>query len=277
MERKITKFCEKLVNILIQNLPTLEKLTLSGLDVAFGPKQVLYHLCLAAALHTTLIGINGIGNVLEYVVALCSKKGWKRLELMEKMKKAMSYAEWEALARDYDEIQNNIAWRLQDESPLYDASVIQKRTDDLVDMIKKGDVFNLMFRLRGALARDQFGMQHEGLYSQALSGTKLIVEKYHGTVVKALNFVCDSPISDDEVPTDAKLAFFNETRHAYGRTALLLSGGAYLGFYSIGVMKALLHAGLLPRVISGSSAGSLVAGMIKCIYTCISVKIWMFR
>ena len=31
-------------------------------------------------------------------------------------------------------------------------------------------------------------------------------------------------IVDEEIPTDAKLAFFNETRHAYGRTALLLSG-----------------------------------------------------
>ena len=67
---------------------------------------------------------------------------------------------------------------------------------------------------------------------------------------------------DEEIPTDAKLAFFNETRHAYGRTALLLSGGAYLGFYHIGVVKALFLEGLLPRVISGASAGSLVAAMV---------------
>ena len=29
------------------------------------------------------------------------------------------------------------------------------------------------------------------------------------------------------------MAFFNETRHAYGRTALLLSGGAFLGMLHI--------------------------------------------
>jgi hypothetical protein len=34
-----------------------------------------------------------------------------------------------------------------------------------------------------------------------------------------------------------KLAFFNETRHAYGRTALMLSGGAALGFYHIGLIR----------------------------------------
>ncbi|RYH18194.1 hypothetical protein EON65_27525 [archaeon] len=47
------------------------------------------------------------------------------------------------------------------------------------------------------------------------------MERYHETMAAALNFICDSPISDEEIPTDAKLAFFNETRHAYGRTALL--------------------------------------------------------
>ena len=39
--------------------------------------------------------------------------------------------------------------------------------------------------------------------------------------------VCTCKIQDEEIPTDAKLAFFNETRHAYGRSALLLSGIAY--------------------------------------------------
>lgn len=65
-----------------------------------------------------------------------------------------------------------------------------------------------------------------------------------------------------QIPTDAKLAFFNETRHSYGRSALLLSGGAALGFYHVGVVLELLDQGLLPRVISGASAGSLIAAVI---------------
>jgi predicted acylesterase/phospholipase RssA len=35
-----------------------------------------------------------------------------------------------------------------------------------------------------------------------------------------------------------------------------------MGFYHVGVVKALLTEGLLPRVISGASAGSLMAAMI---------------
>ena len=49
---------------------------------------------------------------------------------------------------------------------------------------------------------------------------------YLQVVVKALNFVCDVNPHIDHIGADTKLAFFNETRHSYGRTALLLSGGA---------------------------------------------------
>ena len=58
------------------------------------------------------------------------------------------------------------------------------------------------------------------------------------------------------------IAILNETRHAYGRSALLLSGGASRGVYHLGVMKGLVEANTLPRVISGSSAGSLIAGLM---------------
>ena len=42
----------------------------------------------------------------------------------------------------------------------------------------------------------------------------------------------------------------------------MLSGGAALGFYHVGVVKALLNNGLLPRVLSGASAGSIVCAMV---------------
>ena len=42
------------------------------------------------------------------------------------------------------------------------------------------------------------------------------------------------------------------------------SGGAALGFYHAGVVKALMDNNLMPRVIGGSSAGSIVCAMIGC-------------
>ena len=40
---------------------------------------------------------------------------------------------------------------------MFDCSVLKKRIDDTAEMVRQGDVFRLMFRLRGGLARDQYG------------------------------------------------------------------------------------------------------------------------
>ena len=58
-----------------------------------------------------------------------------------------------------------------------------------------------------------------------------------------------------------KLEFFAETRHAYGRTALMLSGGANFGKFHVGLLKALHEQDLMPRIICGSSIGSVVAAI----------------
>ena len=50
-------------------------------------------------------------------------------------------------------------------------------------------------------------------------------------------------------------------RQAFGRTALLFSGGATFGMNHIGVLKALYEAKLIPRIISGASAGSIVCAV----------------
>ncbi|CAF3778623.1 unnamed protein product [Rotaria socialis] len=48
----------------------------------------------------------------------------------------------------------------------------------------------------------------------------------------------------------------------YGATALCLSGGAGIGHYHWGVVKALLSSGYLPKVISGTSSGAVVAAVV---------------
>ena len=61
---------------------------------------------------------------------------------------------------------------------------------------------------------------------------------------------------------DDKLTFLNEARHAHGRTALMLSGGAAMGLNHLGVVKSLLQQGLLPKIVCGTSAGALVASIV---------------
>ena len=53
-----------------------------------------------------------------------------------------------------------------------------------------------------------------------------------------------------------------QTRQSFGRSALLLSGGGTFGMKHIGVVKGLWDARLLPRIISGASAGSIVCAVL---------------
>ena len=69
--------------------------------------------------------------------------------------------------------------------------------------------------------------------------------------------------SGDVVMTDqAKLDLLHDTRQAFGRTALILQGGAIFGLCHIGVVKALHLRGLLPRIIGGTATGALIAALV---------------
>uniref|UniRef100_A0A7S4J505 Uncharacterized protein n=1 Tax=Odontella aurita TaxID=265563 RepID=A0A7S4J505_9STRA len=56
--------------------------------------------------------------------------------------------------------------------------------------------------------------------------------------------------------------FLKRARAAYGRTALCLSGGAMMGNYHFGHVRALIEEDALPHIISGTSAGSVVGAML---------------
>jgi hypothetical protein len=58
------------------------------------------------------------------------------------------------------------------------------------------------------------------------------------------------------------IAFLKRARAAYGRTALCLSGGAMMGLYHFGHLQGLMETDCLPNIISGTSAGAVVAAII---------------
>ncbi len=51
--------------------------------------------------------------------------------------------------------------------------------------------------------------------------------------------------------TDKKISFLKNIKHALGKTALCLSGGASFGLYHVGVIKTLYLQNMLPRIITG--------------------------
>jgi len=85
---------------------------------------------------------------------------------------------------------------------------------------------------------------------KATAGGPAINERHSATTLPTLHH------------RDQILAFLKRARAAYGRTSLCLSGGAMMGLYHFGVIRALLDNKLLPHIISGTSAGSVVSAIL---------------
>ena len=43
-------------------------------------------------------------------------------------------------------------------------------------VMHESDIFEMMFELRGGIGRNRFGLLHEGLFSKAMAGSKVLVE-----------------------------------------------------------------------------------------------------
>ena len=87
-----------------------------------------------------------------------------------------------------------------------------------------------------------------------------VINDYLDEVSASLNLLCKSNVK--QLPPMRKRRFLKRAARSFGRSALLLSGGASLGLFHIGVIDELETQGLLPRVVTGSSAGSIMAGIL---------------
>ncbi|KAJ3354530.1 hypothetical protein GGF32_002476 [Allomyces javanicus] len=179
---------------------------------------------------------------------------------------ATSYEQWSAAATTLDQLDGRDEWKRDPVSDLYDYKLLQERLTGLQEARESNDLPQLILLLRTSLSRNLGGMGNPILYGFCKSGTKHLIEAYNREVVKCLDIICsarDGPMALDD---RARMEFFLNTRQSFGRTALLLSGGATLALHHIGVVKALHEARLLPRIISGASGGSIIASFV-CTHT----------
>ena len=117
----------------------------------------------------------------------------------------------------------------------------------------------MMFGLRADILRNLGNMSDIGRkLHEPLWGVPRVVREYIDETREQLRLIA----REHDVSVTEKLAFLQETRHCFGRTALLLTGGGTLGTFHVGVARALSSRGCLPRVLVGSSGGSIVAAIV---------------
>ncbi|KAF2031240.1 patatin-domain-containing protein [Setomelanomma holmii] len=189
----------------------------------------------------------------------------RKAVLYLRMKEADTYDEWRAAAVELDALEGNDPWKEEDASPEYDAALVAARLKEWDDARLSCDVQTILHLLRTRLSRDFGGIGDRQLYRYSHIGTKKLIERYLDEVVEAVATLLDvSDKQGDQCPLPLRkiLQQIKFVRATFGRSAVLLSGGGTFGMNHIGVVKALWDAKVLPRIVSGASAGSIVAAVL---------------
>lgn len=185
--------------------------------------------------------------------------------MLESLKEAKLFEEWEASAIALDEVLNYDLWRAVPESKHYDYRLIYERLEAIIDAREDDDVMGLIALLRSGLVRNLGNITSHHLFSRAYGGTKRVIDDYITSVALAVGYVASFPtIADNQggLSHQGKLDVLHDTRQAFGRSALVLQGGSIFGLCHIGVVKALHLRGLLPRIIVGTATGALIAALV---------------
>ncbi|POW02351.1 hypothetical protein PSHT_12133 [Puccinia striiformis] len=175
------------------------------------------------------VSVRQIVTVIEAIVSCRAPRG----QLRRKLSIAESYFEWKQSATELDELLGYEAWKKHSSNAYYDSSSVRK--------------------VLISLERSRLEDDAEGVKEVLEVCTKTLIENYVDEVEKSIIYIRETP----HISAQEKTVFFRRTAKNLGTSALCLSGGDHLG-----VIKALVDARLLPTVITGASAGSLVAALL---------------
>ena len=176
--------------------------------------------------------------------------------------------DWLESADELDELDGNDEWKADPHSDEYDCETVKARLASLEQALTSDDIDAIAYTLRTSFDRNPGNIMNPRLYTHARIGTKDIIDQYVTTATELVSrFLHLTDNASRGLQESLQILDQLEcARRSFGRTALLLSGGATFGMHHIGVAKALWETRLLPQVISGSSAGGIV-GAVLCAST----------
>jgi len=182
-------------------------------------------------------------------------------KLQQAMDSAETYEEWKLAAIAHDAKTGADRWRFVESTRHYDHQSIRSRLDQLREFREQHDNRGLLFSLNEGIHGNLGGMGRSVLYEKTRFGTKQLIVDYIEEICEALDHLASPDV--DEISFEEKLDFFRRAAHCFGHSAFMMSGSGSLLYFHVGVVKALLGQGLLPRVMSGSSGGSFVGALLS--------------
>ncbi|KAH7329032.1 hypothetical protein B0I35DRAFT_345793 [Stachybotrys elegans] len=190
---------------------------------------------------------------------------------LELLRNAESFEEWEEAALHLDNLLGLDLWRNNPTSKYYDWRLITERLNSLSIAREENNFQQLVNLLRSGLVRNLGNITSPRLYNRSFAGTKHLIEEYIVQVAESVEDISALPVTSGSsfhgnggaLTNQMKLDFIHDTRQAFGRTTLVLQGGAIFGLCHLGVIKALFLRGLLPRIITGTATGALIAALVS--------------
>ena len=120
--------------------------------------------------------LSEVKHLVSWIVSRFSSRSRLIRQLENQQEDANCLDDWMDLAERIDNVQGNDVWRSDPNCQLYERERISARIDEFVHLMRRRDIFELMFVLRGGIGRNKFGLLHEGLFSKAMAGSKVLVE-----------------------------------------------------------------------------------------------------
>lgn len=183
----------------------------------------------------------------------------KLRRLQKQLDDAADYATWCEVAAAIDALTGAEDWRKDDEADFFHAESLRRDLDHMRWLRGAGDAAALAEVVHASMHRNLVDLLASDGYSVALGGPKHLARAYLDETENTLRWLA----SDEAVlPLEQKRSVFDQVHHTWGRSALMLSGGATFGFMHLGVCKALHRHRLLPDVVSGASTGAMIAAGI---------------
>ncbi|KAG5974294.1 hypothetical protein E4U55_008236 [Claviceps digitariae] len=189
---------------------------------------------------------------------------------LDVLRNAETYEDWEEASLHLDNLLGLDLWRNNPTSRYYDWRLITERLHSLAVAREENHFQQLVNLLRSGLVRNLGNITVPRLYNRSFSGTKYLIEEYISQVAESVEdismlpttFTSNSQGGGTVLTNQMKLDFIHDTRQAFGRSTLVLQGGAIFGLCHLGVVKALFLRGLLPRIITGTATGALIAALV---------------
>jgi TAG lipase/lysophosphatidylethanolamine acyltransferase len=157
--------------------------------------------------------------------------------------------------------------RAIDESKDYDWADLRHQMREIERYRANEDILSLCGLLRSHPVRNICRILSPSLYKYARAGTKYLIEDWVHQVRSAISSLAaigssHAPFPKGGFDSQTKTELFHDTRQTLGRSTLVLQGGSAFSMCHIGVVKALYLRGLLPKIITGTATGALIAALV---------------